>query len=244
MPLRFGAADAAKFAAADYAVGLVRNGMRLGLGTGSTTDFFIDLLAARVRESGLSVSAVATSGRTENRAMQAGLALSSLNELKSLDLTVDGTDEIDPEFQLIKGGGGALLREKIVAEAADEMIVIADHGKWVRTLGKFPLPVEIDTFAWQTTAARIGAALETFGHTGCQQTLRIVNGSPFVTDGGNYVIDAGLGAIESPALLAGQLKMIPGVVETGLFTGQCAMAVLGHPDGTVHVRSRVGQVPG
>ncbi len=230
--------DAGKLAAAEYALGLIRGGMRIGLGSGTTADIFTGLLAARIRETGLSVSAVAASSRTEERAKQAGLELSDLNSLRILDLTVDGADEIDSQLQLIKGGGGALLREKIVAEASDEMVVIADHGKLVKSLGKFPLPVEVDRFGWEATAARIGTVLESLGHCDHPWNLRMARGSPFVTDGGNYVIDAELAAIKDPPRLAGKLNMIPGVVETGIFAGQCSLVVLGCPDGTVHVRSR------
>ena len=223
--------------AAEYALGLVRDGMRLGLGTGTTADFFIDGLARRVIDEGLSLSMVATSHRTRTRAEQAGLKLSDLNDLRTLDLTIDGTDEIDIHFNLIKGGGGALLREKIVAQASKEMIVIADQCKRVESLGKFPLPIEIDRFGAQATSDMIRSCLHQLGFHDCRQEFRRSGDSLVVTDGGHYIIDAELLRIDHPTELAIELNQIPGVVETGLFVGICDLAVLGRGNGEVDVIS-------
>ena len=210
-------ADAAKRRAAEEALKLVEPGMRLGLGTGSTARHFVDLLGARVR-AGLDVLCVSTSEATQIQAAGLGIPLSTLEETPALDLTVDGADEFDAQLRLIKGGGGALLREKIVATASARMVVIADATKEVRTLGRFPLPVEVVPFGLASTRTAVEAVAAAFG---CQGgiALRHANGRVFVTDGGHYILDCAFGAISDPEGLASRLVAVPGVVEHGLFLG-------------------------
>jgi ribose 5-phosphate isomerase A len=221
--------DAQKRAAAARAIELVRPGMRLGLGTGSTARHFVELLGERVR-AGLDVVAVATSEATQADATRAGVPLTNLDEMPELDLTVDGADEIAPDLSLIKGGGGALLREKIVAAASARMIVIADETKWVRELGRFPLPIEVVPFGIAATRKAIEAAVAAGGP---QPTItqRKQNGHVFVTDGGHCILDAALGRIADPKSLASRLAVIPGVVEHGLFIGMAQAAILAGPQG-------------
>jgi len=208
----------------------VRDGMKLGLGTGSTARYFVDALGAQVGE-GLSVICVPTSEATRAQAEGLAIPLASLDELQRLDLTVDGADELDAGLRLVKGGGGALLREKIVAAASDKMIVIADDTKLVATLGAFDLPVEVNVFSHGATAAAIGAALAATGNTGAM-ALRMADGdSPFLTDGGHYIYDCALGTINDPEALAQALLNVPGVVEHGLFLGYATAAVLAGDDG-------------
>jgi ribose 5-phosphate isomerase A len=217
--------DALKRAAASAAMTFVRPGMKLGLGTGSTAAHFVDLLGA----SGLDVVCVPTSEATRAQAARLGLTLATLDECPSLDLTVDGADEFDDALRLIKGGGGALLREKIVAAASARMIVIADAGKRVKTLGAFALPVEIDPFGAKATLRHVEAAARELGLMGgatlggaaknVAVTPREKNGAPFVTDGGHFILDCAFGSIPDPEALAARLNAIPGVVEHGLFIG-------------------------
>jgi len=209
--------DSQKRAAAEAALAFVRPGMRLGLGTGSTAAHFVDLLGARVRD-GLQVVCTPTSEATRAQAKRLGMKLAELDDLLELDLTVDGADEFDSALRLIKGGGGALLREKIVASASKRMVVIADASKQVATLGAFPLPIEVDRFAAKSTQRHIVQAARDLGLAG-PVSLRVKNGAPFLTDGGHYVFDASFGAIPAPEALATRLKTIPGVVEHGLFIG-------------------------
>jgi ribose 5-phosphate isomerase A len=223
-------ADTHKRAAAARALDFVRPGMRLGLGTGSTAAHFVDLLGERVA-AGLDVVAVPTSEATQARAARLGIKLTTLDETPTLDLTVDGADEIAPDLTLIKGGGGALLREKIVAAASTEMIVIADESKWVPVLGRFPLPVEIAPFGATATRRLIEAVLGELGHAG-QVTIRTApNGHAFVTDGGHWLLDAHLQRITDPAAVAARLSAVPGVMEHGLFIGLARTAILAGPDG-------------
>ena len=210
-------ADAAKRRAAEEALKLVEPGMRLGLGTGSTARHFVDLLGARVR-AGLEVLCVSTSEATQTQAASLGIPLSTLEETPALDLTVDGADEFDAQLRLIKGGGGALLREKIVATASHRMVVIADASKQVQTLGRFPLPVEVVPFGLASTHAAVEAVAAEFGCLG-GISLRHASGRVFVTDGGHYIIDCAFGAIADPEGLASRLVAVPGVVEHGLFLG-------------------------
>lgn len=208
----------------------VRDGMKLGLGTGSTARYFVDGLGAQVAE-GLAVVCVPTSEATRAQAEGLGIPLASLDALQRLDLTVDGADELDADLRLIKGGGGALLREKIVAAASDKMIVIADDTKLVATLGAFDLPVEVNAFSHGATAAAIDAALATTRNAG-PMALRMGDGdSPFLTDGGHYIYDCALGTINDPEALAQALLNVPGVVEHGLFLGYATAAVLAGEDG-------------
>ena len=209
---------------------IVRPGMRLGLGTGSTARYFVELLAERVR-AGLEVVAVPTSEATRAQAERLGITLTTLDETPELDLTVDGADEIAPDLSLIKGGGGALLREKIVASASAEMIVIADKSKWVQTLGRFPLPVEIAPFGATVTRRAIERGAAKAGCPGPAPLRKAQNGHAFVTDGGHWLVDAQLQRIADPQGLAARLSAIPGVMEHGLFIGLARAAILGGPGG-------------
>ncbi|MEX0643841.1 MAG: ribose-5-phosphate isomerase RpiA [Parvularculaceae bacterium] len=223
--------DEQKRLAAAEALKLVEPGMTLGLGTGSTAALFVDLLGVRVRE-GLAIKGVPTSEGTRTRAAAAGISLIEPDETTIIDLAVDGTDEVDMALNLIKGGGGALLREKIVASAAARFVVIADRSKRVAHLGAFPLPVEIDRFAVGLTVRRVREALAAMGLAG-EIRLRVKPGdrAPFVSDGGHFILDCRLGRIASPAELDVALKSIAGVVETGLFVGLASLVILGGPDG-------------
>jgi ribose 5-phosphate isomerase A len=223
-------AEACKRAAAARALDLVRPGMRVGLGTGSTAAHFVDLLGARVR-AGLDIIAVPTSEATRTQAAGLGIPLTTLEETPELDITIDGADEIAPDLTLIKGGGGALLREKIVAAASARMVVIADASKWVETLGRFPLPIEIAPFG---AAATLRAVERALAEAGCPAPLRVrsaQNGHAFVTDGGHWLLDAPLGRIVDPPALAARLSRIAGVMEHGLFIGLARTAIVAGPEG-------------
>ena len=217
--------EALKRQAAARALEEVRDGMRLGLGTGSTAKHFVDLLGEKVR-AGLKVVGVPTSEATRAQAEQCGIALTTLDDIDRLDLTVDGADEIDHALNLIKGGGGALLREKIVAAASDRMIVIADESKWVEMLGRFPLPVEVIPFGLAATRRAIAKTFAVCGVSGQMVLRKGKDGHVFVTDGGHWIVDAHLGQIADPPCLAGHLGAIPGVVEHGLFTDMADTVVL------------------
>ncbi len=222
--------DALKRQAAARALQEVRDGMKLGLGTGSTAKHFVDLLGEKVR-AGLDVVGVPTSEATRAQAEQCGVRLATLDEIDHLDLTVDGADEIDGALNLIKGGGGALLREKIVAAASDRMIVIADETKWVDVLGRFPLPVEVIPFGLAATRRAMAGAFAESGVSGQMVLRKGKDGHVFVTDGGHWIIDAHLGRIEHAPRLAGLLSLIPGVVEHGLFIGLAGAVVLAGAQG-------------
>jgi len=222
--------DALKRQAAAGALEHVRDGMRLGLGTGSTAKHFVDLLGDKVR-AGMKVVGVPTSEATRAQAEQCGIPLTTLDEIDRLDLTVDGADEIDPALNLIKGGGGALLREKIVAAASDRMIVIADDSKWVDVLGRYPLPIEVIPFGLAATRRAIEQAFAQSGVSGQMEVRKAKDGHVFVTDGGHWIVDAHLGRIADPPRLAGLLSLIPGVVEHGLFIGLARTAVLAGAQG-------------
>ena len=224
-------ADQYKRQAAEHAIALVEDGMLLGLGTGSTAAHFVDLIGRRLEEEGLKVACVPTSEATRAQAERLGIPLVDLDRQPSLDLTVDGADEIDPQLRLIKGGGGALLREKIVAMASDRMVVIADASKRVATLGAFPLPVEIVRFGLTATRNLIEALATEAGCTG-ELTLRgTATGEPFNTDSGHLILDCAFGRIADPEALDAALKQVPGVVEHGLFLGIADAAILAGPDG-------------
>jgi len=227
--------DTAKFVAAKRAVDFVEDGMKVGLGTGSTAAWMVRCLAELVHEEGLKVVGVPTSTRTAELAHKLGLKVASLDEAKWLDLTIDGADEFDPELNLIKGGGGALLQEKIVATASDRMIVITDTTKQVDHLGNFPLPVEVVPFGWQTTKALVEETLPGLEVMGDRVTLRLNGDAPFVTDEGNFIIDLHLNRISNPRQMALVLNQIPGVVENGLFIDICDVVVIGHGNGRVEV---------
>lgn len=230
--------DTAKYVAGRQAVTFVEDGMKLGLGTGSTAAFMVRALAERVQAEGLRVTCVATSQRTEDLARNLGLEVVGLDEVRWLDLTIDGADEFDPEFNLIKGGGAALLREKIVASASDRMVVITDASKDVATLGAFPLPVEIVPFGWQATRTMIEDLLVSFDVLSHDCVLRRDGDRPVLTDNGNHILDLHLARIADPRLLALRLNQVPGVVENGLFIDICDCVVIGHGDGRVEVRER------
>ncbi len=217
-----------KIAAASAALDEVTDGMRLGIGTGSTAEEFVRLLADKVA-SGLQVIGVPTSERTAELCNQLGIPLSSLDELPELDLTIDGADEIDPQLNLIKGGGGALLREKIVACASRRMIVIADQSKLVDRLGAFALPIEVNEFGLASTARAIEQVFEAQGMNG-SLSLRMVEAKPFVTDGGHLLFDASFGLIRDAGALDKALNGIPGVVEHGLFVAIADTAYVAGPD--------------
>jgi ribose 5-phosphate isomerase A len=219
-----------KRAAAGRALEFVADGMTLGLGTGTTAEAFLDLLAERVR-AGLRIACAATSNRTEALARSLGIPLDDLDQLAPLDLAVDGADEADRQLHLIKGGGGALLREKIVAASARRMIVIADESKLVERLGRFPLPVEVTRFGHVTTARRIAEILAVLGYAQPSLMLRVHRDAPFVTDGGNVIYDCAFGAIADAPQLATALEAIPGVVEHGLFIGLATTLVIAGANG-------------
>jgi ribose 5-phosphate isomerase A len=223
-------ADAQKRAAAARAVEFVRPGMRLGLGTGSTAKHFVELIGERVR-AGLNIIAVPTSEATHADAKRFGIPLTTLDETPELDLTVDGADEIGPDLSLVKGGGGALLREKIVAAASARMIVIADQSKWVAALGLFPLPIEVTPFGYSATLRAVEKAIAAIQRSGPLTLRKSKDGHAFVTDGGHWIIDAALGRIDDPKAMAHALSGIPGVMEHGLFIGLAQMVIIGGPDG-------------
>lgn len=222
-------AKALKIEAARAALAHVEDGMRLGIGTGSTAEEFVRLLAERV-DGGMKVVGVPTSERTAALCLELGVKLSTLDETPELDLTIDGADEIDAHLSLIKGGGGALLREKIVASTSSRMIVIADETKLVDTLGRFPLPIEVNKFGLKATELAIAAAASALGLDG-PLNLRMTRDGPFVTDGGHLIIDASFGRIPDARALSDVLHAIPGVVEHGLFLGLADLAVIAGPRG-------------
>ena len=224
-----GMSDDLKKVAAERAAEDVEPGMRLGIGTGSTAELFVHALATKVKD-GLDIIGVPTSERTGELAEALGIRLTTLDQLPRLDLTVDGADEFDPQLALIKGGGGALLREKIVASASERMIVIADSSKQVSCLGKFPLPIEVVPFGLETTRIAI---LDVLSDMNLPQSLTLRGGDekPYVTDGGHYILDAHLKEIKAPEILADRLASIPGVVEHGLFLNLATKAYVAGEDG-------------
>lgn len=216
--------------AAARALTEVTPGMRLGLGTGSTARHFVDLLGARVAE-GLDVICVPTSEVTAAQARDLDIPLSDLDTLDWLDLTVDGADELDHALNLIKGGGGALLREKIVAASSERMIVIADGSKLVDTLGRYPLPIEVNRFGLGATRRALEAVLASHSAEGGLRIRATATGEPFVTDGGHLILDALFGRISQPEALSDDLLAVPGVVQHGLFLGMCSKAYVATPNG-------------
>jgi ribose 5-phosphate isomerase A len=228
--------NAFKRAAAAKAIEYVQDGMKLGLGSGTTAEVFVESLATRVR-AGQKLLCVPTSERTAAYARKLGITLSSLDELAPLDLTIDGADEADRNLDLIKGGGGMLLREKIVAASSRKMIVIADESKLVPRLGKYPLPVEIVEFGHKATAARLAAAAAALGYANLPMRLREKDGAPFKTDSGNLIYDCAFGAIQNAPKLAAAISGVPGVVEHGLFIGIATTLLIAGP-GEVEVINR------
>lgn len=230
-----------KRAAAARAVTLVEPGMRLGIGTGSTAAAFIVLLGERVR-AGLDVVGVPTSEATRIACEREGIRLATLEEMPELDLTIDGADEVDGDLRLIKGGGAALLREKIVAVASRRMVVIADAGKRVETLGAFPLPVEVNLFGIGATTRAVEAAVAQAGCAGDIVRRRDASGTAVVTDGGHALLDLRLGRIPDPEALSARLWAVPGVVEHGLFLGIADAAILAEASGDEAVVSVIGRL--
>jgi ribose 5-phosphate isomerase A len=228
--------DAAKSAAAKRAGAFVESGMKVGLGTGSTAAWLVKHLGERVRSEGLDIVGVPTSSATAEMAKAEGIPVVTLDEARWLDLTIDGADEYDSELNLIKGGGGALLQEKIVATASDRMIVIADATKKVDRLGAFPLPVEVIGFGMKTTRMLLEEMLEGLDVMGNKAVPRMKDGKLFVTDEGNHILDLHLGRIGNARQLSLVLNQVPGVVENGLFVDICDVIVTGHSDGRVEMR--------
>ena len=222
----------AKAAAGKAAAQLIESGMIVGLGTGSTAAFFIENLGQRCRSGELQIHAVASSEQSVKLAQSCGIPLIAASEITRVDLTVDGADEVDPQKRLIKGGGGALLREKILASSSREMIVILDETKLVDQLGLFPLPIEISPFAYQTTLARLAE----YGYRG---HLRLTSSQqPFLTDNQHYIVDIALREYSAPLPPEQhdqQLKRIPGVLETGFFIGIAGRLVIGYVNGEVKI---------
>ncbi|TXK76948.1 ribose-5-phosphate isomerase RpiA [Paenibacillus sp. N3.4] len=213
--------------AADLAVEGIKDGMIIGLGTGSTAFWAIQRIAQRVKD-GLSIRAVASSKSSEELAAELGIHLVSFDSIDQIDLTIDGADEVDRELNLTKGGGGALLREKILASNSKELVIIVDESKLVERLGAFPLPVEIVQFANHLT-------LRHLREFGCEVSMRKREGELFVTDNGNFIVDCQFGQIDDPEHLTQQINMIPGVVENGLFTKLTNTVIVGYQDGTTKV---------
>ncbi|MCC6002665.1 MAG: ribose-5-phosphate isomerase RpiA [Pararhodobacter sp.] len=231
--------DRAKFAAARRAADMVEDGMKLGLGTGSTAAWLVRCLAERVRQEGLRLTCVPTSARTAALAREEGLKVVALDDAGWLDLTIDGADEFDADLVLIKGGGGALLQEKIVATASDRMMVITDATKEVKALGAFPLPVEVIPFGWQASRMLIEELLGSLDVMGTKASLRMNGTRPFMTDEGNHILDLALGRIGNPRQLSLALNQVPGVVENGLFIDICDAVIIGHADGRVILRDAI-----
>ncbi|CAN7754831.1 ribose-5-phosphate isomerase RpiA [Paenibacillus sp. LjRoot153] len=215
----------AKKAAAELAIEEIQNGMIVGLGTGSTAYWAIQGLGVRV-QNGLHIQAVATSVASENLAKELGIPLIPFADISEIDVTIDGADEVDPDWHLIKGGGGALLREKIVAFSSKKLIVVVDESKNVAQLGAFPLPVEVVKFGYELTIRKLRAL-------GCEPKVRVTDNQPYVTDNGNYIIDCHFGSIPNPAELHQAINAIPGVVENGLFVGMASQVIVGYKDGSV-----------
>ncbi len=216
--------------AAEQALNYVEDGMKLGLGTGSTAAKFVELLGAKVR-SGLKVVCVPTSEATRAQAAALNIPLTTLDQTPVLDLTVDGADEIDEELRLIKGGGGALLRERIVAVASDRVVIIADNSKQVEVLGRFPLPLEVVPFGLAATQRLIA---QLAADSGCEGDIKLrlgTDGKPFLTDNGNHILDCAFGAIDDPEALDDALKLVPGLVESGLFLGIADVGIIAGPKG-------------
>jgi ribose 5-phosphate isomerase A len=217
--------------AGEKATEYIHDGMLLGLGTGSTVYWTILKLGELVKK-GISVHAVPTSKNTEKLAIELGIPLAKLSDIDEIDLTIDGADEVNPQLDLIKGGGGALLREKMVATISRRFIVVVDDSKSVSALGRFPLPVEIVPFGWEVTTKQI----ETLGSNAM---LRMTDNTPFLTDNGNYILDCHFGTIDTPEELSIKLNLIPGVVENGLFVNMAQTMIVGSKNGDVKIRERV-----
>lgn len=230
--------DLAKIAAGKAAIEqFIFDGIKIGLGSGTTSHFFVRLLGEKVSD-GLNVIATTTSRGTASVAAEAGIDILDINEIGELDLTIDGPDEIDDQFRMIKGGGACLLWEKIVAHSSKKMITICDETKLVDCLGAFPLPVEVVQFGWQRTKHMISQVLFDAGISKADIYQRRQNGAPVITDSGHYIIDCKCGRIEDPQYLEIRLNMIPGVVENGLFTREAAGMIIGNFNQTTNTVMR------
>ena len=229
-------ADKQKKAAAEFALKVVTSDVKIGLGSGSTANYFIEAAAAKVKREKLNTIFVSTSAATTVQAQKLGMNLKSIEDVPYLDFTVDGADEIDPQFRMIKGGGGALHREKIVASSSRFVVCICDSSKKVETLGQYPLPVEVSRFGVNPTAWKIEGMLQKLGYTGLQMRLRAdAEGKPFVTEGGNAIIDLKMGKIIDPERLENTLNNMPGVIEVGLFIGLCGVVMLATDKGVEEI---------
>jgi ribose 5-phosphate isomerase A len=228
--------NALKRAVAAKALDYVQDGMKLGLGSGTTAEIFVEMLAPMVR-GGAKLLCVPTSEKTAILARKLGITLASLDDLAPLDLTIDGADEADRNLDVIKGGGGMLLREKIVAASSRRMVVIADESKLVPRLGKFPLPIEVVEFGHKATAGRLAAAFAAAGYANVAMILRQRDGATFKTDSGHVLYDCAFGAIQNAPKLAAAIHAVPGVVEHGLFIG-IATTLLIATDGEIEVINR------
>jgi ribose 5-phosphate isomerase A len=213
---------------AAHAAQLIKPGMTIGIGSGSTVFHFIEALGSLVKE-GLSLRAVPTSQQTASLAAKQGIEVIELNDISTIDITVDGADEIDPQLQLIKGGGGMLLQEKMVAAASQQLVIIADHTKLVEKLGAFPLPVEVIPWGWKQLKHRLEQLYI------INAVLREKNDQPYLTDHGHYILDCYFQHINDPAVLNTTLNNIPGIVENGLFINMASKAIIGYPDGKIIV---------
>ena len=228
--------DEQKKAAAEYAVKVVENDTRVGLGSGSTANFFIRAAAKKVKREKLNTVFVASSNASEALATSLGLNVKTLDEVPLLDFTVDGADEIDPQFRMIKGGGGAQHREKILASSSRFVVCIADQSKLVEQLGAFPLPIEVSRFGINATTWKIERTIAKLGYTNVQMRMRAKpDGSPFITDSGNPIIDLRLSKITDVERLDVELNELPGVIETGLFIGICGVLMLGTDKGVEEI---------
>ncbi|HEY4155573.1 MAG TPA: ribose-5-phosphate isomerase RpiA [Puia sp.] len=221
----------AKQQAAEKAVSFLESGMTVGLGTGSTAWWAIEKIGEKIKKDHWKIRAIATSLRSEEQARSLGIPIFGFAEIGMIDVTIDGADEVDGQLQLIKGGGGALLREKIVATNSRQMIVVADESKKVTTLGKFPLPVEVVLFGWERTLEKLKAL-------GCETKRRMDRNDPFLTDNGNYIVDCDFGRIPDPASLHERINGITGVVDNGLFINIASKLVLGFESGETRIITR------
>ena len=242
MSITFNQNDKVKYASAKFALNFIKDGMKIGLGTGSTASWFVVLLGDLIRSKGINISSVSTSKFTKKLAESVGIEVLNLDELINLDLTVDGTDEFDDKLNLIKGGGGALLQEKIVASASSEMIVIADESKCVEKLGNFPLPIEVVPFGVQSTKALIDQLLYSLGYSEALGAIRSKNDNVFITDESNNIIDYKLSKIEDANELSNKLNSLPGVVENGIFVNLCSKVIVAEPNGNIVLHTLGGKV--
>lgn len=217
--------------AAERAVSFLEDGMTVGLGTGSTAYWAIEKIGEKVKVDGWKIKAIATSLRSEQQARGLGIPICDFSTIKTIDITIDGADEVNPRLELIKGGGGALLREKIVAANSKQMIVVADESKWVKNLGHFPLPVEVVHFGWEH-------CFEKLQSLGCEAKRRMQGTEPYITDNGNFIVDCSFGEIKDPPVLHEAVNAITGVVDNGLFIRFASKVILGFNSGEIRLFSR------